>query len=156
MLAPGTAGNGPAFSAKPTSAGQTISINTNTKITMNSEVYDTNNCYDTSNSRFTPNVAGYYQIHGHIRTGSTAATSQTEAAIYKNGSIFQSSNIPTTGANDSGTPVSAFVYMNGTTDYLEVYYQYNTGNSSITVSTDPNLGGIGTATWWYGYLARAA
>ena len=117
------AGTGPAFSAYLSGGNQTISDNTLTKVTFNAEDFDTANCFDsTTNYRFTPNVAGYYIVTCGIDVGATGSCSRGVPAIYKNGSIYRSgTNIGTTTIY-SGV-VSAQVYFNGSTDYIEIYGQ---------------------------------
>jgi hypothetical protein len=122
-------GNAPAFSAYQ-SANQTgIAINTWVKLQMNTKEFDTANCYDpTTNYRFTPNVAGYYLVIGEISGASTNNTI-TLAGIYKNGSLVRYA----TGVNQpsGGAPiVSNIMYMNGTTDYIELYGFQNSGSSA--------------------------
>jgi len=135
---------GPAFSAY---AGTTTSVPnaTSTKITFNTEDFDTANCF--SSSRFTPNVAGYYQINAavYFATG----TNYGNAEIFKNGSEFRSG--PLCNGNGSGitTLVSSLVYLNGSTDYVEIYgYQSSGGTTNSQASQQ--------YTWFNGSLVRAA
>lgn len=137
-LASGVAGNGPAFSASMVGTFS-ISAATVTKATLNTEQFDTASCFDnTTNYRFTPNVAGYYQLnatYGQVLSGTSYA------AIYKNGSLlFQG------GASGNPT-VSGLVYMNGTTDYVELYL-YSTNAVTSAAATIYNT--------FNGFLARAA
>lgn len=141
-LATNVAGNGPAFSAYQSSA-QTISAVTFTKIQLQTEEFDTNNCFDsTTNYRFTPNVAGYYQINGSIYYNG-AATCQIY--IYKNGTLFKrGSQVNTTNVE---SVVSALVYFNGTTDYVELY-GYHVSGATIAAQLD--------ATYFQASMVRAA
>jgi hypothetical protein len=124
-------GNMPAFSAYPTS-GTSTSTGTWTKITFDSENFDTNNNF--ASSRFTPTVAGYYQITGNVRYNAITA-SAIYSGIYKNGSLFCQSGTGGATAYVS-VSVSSIVYLNGSTDYVEIYgYQ----NSGLTVSTDAQV-----------------
>ena len=116
----------PAFSAYP-SSNQTITTSTFTKILFQNTDFDVSNgAY--SSSRFTPTVAGYYQIQ--VSISPTTATTATQACIYKNGALnkrqFSSS------ANQI-LFVSALVYLNGTTDYVEGW-GYLTGVTPATTS----------------------
>ena len=107
---------GPAFSAYQSSA-QTLSSATFTKIQLQAEEFDTENCFDnTTNYRFTPTVAGYYMISGAFAI--SAFVTQIQLAIYKNGGIFKE-GCNLTGAGN--TSMSALIYLNGTTDYVELY-----------------------------------
>ena len=143
-LATNVAGNGPAFSAYQSST-QTLSSATFTKIQFQSEEFDTNSNYDKdTNYRFQPTVAGYYQINAGFGVGSTST--QLVLVIYKNGSTYKSgANIPTA----YNTTVSGLVYCNGSTDYIEIYGYFGTGQT---------VGGGGAVAYTYfqGALVRAA
>jgi hypothetical protein len=115
-LASGVAGNGPAFSAYNTSS-QSISSATFTKITFDTEVFDTNNNF--ASSRFTPTVAGYYQVNGNMRCGGTSKN-MSAVSIYKNGSTYGYGN-QISGTAGIQLVVSEVVYLNGSTDYVELY-----------------------------------
>lgn len=145
MLASGVAGNGPAFGAFASTATNTAN-NTYTKVVLASEEFDTNNCFDTGLSRFTPNVAGYYQFNGAIYGG--GYTNQL-VTIFKNGAEAKR-GIFTGSASSLIVPtVSSMIYMNGTTDYVEMFWYQSSG---VTV----NLGTGSYLTYFNGFLARAA
>lgn len=129
-LATGVAGTGPAFSAYR-STNQTVVNNTATKVQLNAEDFDTANCFDsTTNYRFTPNVGGYYlftfSIYG---INSTSNLELNFAQLYKNGAavepaIARAGSYTYTPANqyvDGNAGASVLVYMNGSTDYIELY-----------------------------------
>jgi hypothetical protein len=116
-------GNMPAFSAY-LSANQSITTNTFTKLAANTKEFDTASCYDNvTNYRFTPTVAGYYQVTGNIYFNSSSGNSLNRIAIYKNGSVFKygTLNYPSSAPADSVASMTALIYMNGTTDYVELY-----------------------------------
>jgi len=122
-------GNMPAFSAYQ-SSNQTLSNGTWAKVTCQTKEFDTNSYYDNStNYRFTPLVSGYYQVSGSCQ--SSTATTQTAISIYKNGSDFKSSVIG--GANCSAT-ISALIYFNGSTDYVELYVNLSGVSPQTTAS----------------------
>ena len=110
-------GNMPTFSAYKSSP-QTLSSATYTKITFDTEEWDTNNNF--ASSRFTPTVAGYYQITGAVNNSTSP---QNAPAIYKNGGVIKN------GTNSTAccATVSALVYLNGSTDYVELYGYFATG-----------------------------
>ena len=112
----------PAFSAY-LSTNQTISASTFTKVQCNIEEFDTNSNYDNAtNYRFTPTVAGYYQVNGCITFGSTVSKVEFLASIYKNGSEFKRGvYVAINTANNQNCSVSALIYLNGSTDYVELY-----------------------------------
>ena len=145
----GIAGTGPSFSA---GAGSTQSISSGvwTKIQVNTEEWDTASCYNTSTYRFTPNVAGYYRINGTYELLSGSPT-RVIVSIYKNGSEFKRGNdLSVSSGNLSGGAapvVSALIYLNGTTDYVELYGLLTGGGSIVGSSTE---------TYFQGNLSRAA
>ena len=145
MLASGVAGNGPAFSAYP-SSGQTISNNVLTKMSFNIELFDTNACYDTSIFRFTPNVAGYYLLTGRIVI---PGGSFVIPHIFKNGASAKEGVIGASVNNPYGSNVSGLVYLNGSSDYVELYGYQASGSNQIA-----SLGA--TNCYFDGFLARAA
>ena len=117
----------PTFSAYLGSS-QTISTGTNTKVAFSTERWDTDNCYDNgAASRFTPNVAGYYHVDCHAYVG---GATNTFLNLFKNGSAYAR------GSQISGTVsmvlLTTTVFLNGTTDYIEMYLTNNTG-SNVTV-----------------------
>ena len=120
-LAAGVAGTGPAFSAYANSA-QSWSSGTWTKIQFQVEEFDTANCFDNStNYRFTPTVAGYYQVNGSFKAGGSNITI-TSINVYKNGSEYkQGTNFTTSGTMAYNATVAVLVYLNGSTDYIELY-----------------------------------
>lgn len=133
--------NGPAFSAVP-SGSQSLTGGVDTKFNYATKQWDTASCYDTSNSRFTPNVAGYYQITGKIRSN---ALCNQAVSIYKNGSVLYAG---VGGDNDMfGTIVTGLVYLNGSTDYVEIYGYFSSSLSTTTATGD---------LYFQGFLARAA
>lgn len=145
---PGVPVNGPAFKAYQTGT-QSISGGTNTKIVLDAEVFDTNSCFDsTTNYRFTPTVAGYYQINGRLGIGS-ATYDWGFCGIFKNGNLVARGSASNTTSFSAST-VSDVVYLNGSTDYVEMYAIYSSG-----VSTE-NAGGEQFMTYFSGALIRSA
>lgn len=147
-LASGVAGTGPAFSAYQSSA-QTVNNSTWTKIALQTEEFDTANSFDNAtNYRFTPNIAGYYQVNGVINF-SANATGFRFIHIYKNGSAFKAGQNTVSGSvNFTQINVSALIYLNGSTDYIEMYANQNSG-SNLTTSGNGDV-------YFQAFLARAA
>jgi hypothetical protein len=113
-------GNMPAFYAKSLS-NQSLSAGTTTKLVIDLEVIDTNSNYDNSTYRFTPTVAGYYQISGQMAMQANTSTEVT-LLLYKNGSSY--TRLGRMLGNSSGNIYfgnTVLVYMNGSTDYLELF-----------------------------------
>jgi hypothetical protein len=146
-LAANVAGNGPAFSAY-LSGSPSVTSNTFTKVQFNVKEFDTNSSYDnTTNYRFTPTVAGYYQINAGIAASGVGVT-RLIAILYKNGVSYKN-GYDTNGAPNKGG-VSSLVYLNGSSDYVEIY-GYITGTSPIFFGNN-DLSNV----WVNGVLVRAA
>lgn len=138
-IAPNVAGTGPAFSYIADGT-QVVAGGTVTKLLFPTKQFDTGNLV--SSSKFTPNISGYYQINSvfNMTTGNTGICL---VAIYKNGSEYKrGSQEQATGVY--AVNVSGLVYMNGSTDYIEIYC-YSGG-----VSTAANL------SYFDGAMVRAA
>jgi len=134
----------PAFSAYQSSA-TSIPNATLTKILYANESFDTNSNF--ASSRFTPTVAGYYQITASVAIQISGASygvikvNTTDVAwAYGSGIV---------GVLNSTPIMTKLVYLNGSTDYVEVYAEQRSGS---TVNTDTNS----TGTWFTGFLARSA
>jgi hypothetical protein len=113
-------GTGPAFSAYQSTAQTGIAVTTWTKITLTTENFDTNNNY--ASSRFTPNVTGYYQINGSVTLTGASTSFFVISAIYKNGAIYSQGQPSLGNSNYYPTSVVGTVlYLNGSTDYVELY-----------------------------------
>lgn len=147
-LATNVAGTGPAFRGYATTT-QSFSASTWTKVTLSGESFDTNSNF--ASSRFTPTVAGYYQINGKVGCQpSTGTVTRVLCGIFKNGveerlgsDIFSTGNIVQTSAT-----IATLIYMNGSTDYIELYV-YMVGGS-------PAIEGNSAHTYFEGSLARGA
>lgn len=139
-------GNQPAFSVYK-SANQSISTGVYTKITYDLEEFDTANCF--ASSRFTPNVAGYYQINANTYLQAAAGLTRVLPSVYKNGASYKFGNDNLTVSTTEGRGLaSTLVFLNGTTDYVEIYVLVN-ATSPVIVNNIDN-------TWFNGVLVRAA
>jgi hypothetical protein len=117
----------PAFSAYQSSA-QTLSSSTWTKIQVQTKEFDTNSCFDNAtNYRFTPTVAGYYMATARTQVATSATDIQI--GIYKNGSSFK--NGISVNTNGVAPIVSALIYLNGSTDYIEIYARFGVGQNTV-------------------------
>jgi hypothetical protein len=125
-------GNGPAFSAY-LSANQSVTQNVTTKVAFDTKEFDTNTFFGTTLSRFTPTVAGYYQVTGYVTFTTPQGTTETIATIYKNGAAFKQLADAVSSAYSYGG--SALIYLNGSTDYIELY-AYTNNASTKTVNAN--------------------
>jgi len=134
-------GGTPAFSAYP-SSNQSITTSTFTKILFQTTEFDTTSGMYSS-SRFTPTVAGYYQVQ--VSISPNTATTATQACIYKNGGLQKRNFASLANAIQE---VTAIVYLNGSTDYVEGW-GYLTGVS-------PAVQGSSDQTYFQASMVRAA
>jgi hypothetical protein len=135
----------PAFSAYQSSA-QTLSGSTTTKIIFQTEEFDTNSNFDsTTNYRFTPTVAGYYQVTGGIQVN--AAVTVINVFLYKNGALYKFL-VTSNNATLSGGYGTSLVYLNGSTDYVEIY-------ASLSIGQALNVNGT-AGSYFNGSMVRAA
>jgi hypothetical protein len=146
----GVYGNIIAFSASLPSSCSSHSITSTvaTKVPLSTENFDTNSNFDNStNYRFLPTVAGYYQINGAVYGNTnTGNLSYNVAHIYKNGSVYRS-QYEYIATGSITTVISALIYFNGTTDYVELYVQAS--------GTSPYLNGVNNGVYMDGYLVKA-
>lgn len=140
-------GNMPAFSAYA-SATQAVASATTTKIVYDTEVFDTNSNF--ASNRFTPTVAGYYQVSSGLFLPGSAAGGAV-LYLYKNGGEYaQFSRLnmsPSLNIMGSG---SILVYLNGSSDYVEMYVNQNSG-STLNVGQGTQAG-----CWFTGAMVRSA
>lgn len=136
-------GNIPAFSAYP-SSGTAITGSTTVKINFQTEEYDTTSAYDNSTSRFNPKVEGLYQITGAVQVNGT--TSSMFTGIAKNGTLYRVGSYHNLSSTAPISVVSGQVYLNGTTDYVEIFAY--SGSTLTTQVSSSNC-------YFQGYLVKA-
>lgn len=143
--------NGPAFSAYRNGNQTGLSSGVYSKINLNAETFDTASCFDsTTNYRFTPNVAGYYQINATIN-GTGTNLSYLIASIYKNGSGIGNGSFSSATASEYSSSVGSLVYLNGSTDYIELYSYVSVTSGTGTINASSSW-----QTFMTGALVRAA
>lgn len=140
----------PAFSAQSATT-QSITTGVSTKVTLATENFDTNANFDPTLSRFTPTVAGYYQFNGVVRGNATNLTTVV-TTLFKNGvGVRQGGSVNVAAITAAQTMViSEMVFMNGTTDYVELFGTIN--------GTTPSFDFVSTSVCsaFSGFLVRAA
>ena len=132
--------NTPAFEAYTTGI-QSLTEETFVKMTMATEVFDTDGDYDNvTNYRFTPQTAGKYFCYAKAQSDPAAYENEKSCAMkfYVNGSaigystseIMTGGNSSTDGATASTITISNTFILNGTTDYVEVFFLADTWSGS--------------------------
>lgn len=135
--APSTTPQG--FNAKP-NAVQSIPAATFTKVLFQTEAYDTGGSYDATTSTFTPTVAGKYLICSCVGVSHIAADvgKRLITGIYKNGVIAGSNAASMNNTVTSSAPLSMIFDMNGSTDYIEIFFRHDLAAAANT-SVDPTF-----------------
>jgi hypothetical protein len=138
-------GGTPAFSANDGATTQSVANTTFTLLTFGTELFDTNSAFNNTGSTvggvpayaFMPTIAGYYQVNaGSYSTLAQNISNSAFVSIYKNGTevIRGAWSVNAIGI------VSALIYLNGTTDYIQIYaYQTNTTAATITFGASAAL-----------------
>jgi len=120
--------SGPAFFVFR-NANQSVSANTLTKVAFNAETFDTDNNFDsTTNYRFTATKSGYYQINVNLQT-SSAANNVSFGVIQKNGTDLANNFGDYSATSARTASFSVIVFLNGSTDYIEIYTLIVAGSS---------------------------
>jgi len=140
---------GPAVSAYRGTSDQGIASGSYVKVQLNAESYDVGSCFDsTTNHRWTPNVAGYYPVSFGAYVQAVSGLTYAHSALYKNGAVEAYGSYGAGLANTGITTGSKDVYMNGTTDYLELFANGNGTTVSVVMGA--------ASTYLSAHLARPA
>ena len=138
----------PAFRAALTANQGSISHNTYTKLAYDHVDYDMGGYYDFTNSRYQPLIAGYYQFNVGQMDYSANDVYDFMIGIYKTGQLNSQSRlrliVPGVSNEDfyaSINNVSDVLYLNGTTDYVEVFMKSLSEDSSGTMIAYGNISG---------------
>lgn len=124
-------------SAVSGSNSQTIASGSSVVVDVFSEDADPEGWFNDATGRFTPGIEGYYQVNAQITILSVTDGSKMIVQLYKNGSREVILGRGVSGGTDyNGYGGSHVVYMNGTTDYLEILAYQNTGSNQTIGGTD--------------------
>jgi hypothetical protein len=143
-LATNVAGNGPSFSAYQSTQQATLTSGVLTLIQFQTKEWDTGTCFNNTGSTvtlngvsapqysFAPNVAGYYQVSAGVAVASSVV--YMLLFLYKNGAQYKRYT-NTNSATVAGVNGSLLVYLNGTSDYVQLYCQQG-ANQQLVNSSD--------------------
>lgn len=137
------------------SADQSISAgSTYEKVLFDSEDFDVSSYYDNAaNYRFTPTTAGIYLVSmgAEIVHPTDTSDSVRLIAIYKNGTggtkVAEAQITHSSPTKPTPLHVSSLISMNGSTDYVEGYFQ-----SSNTVGDNDEIDGGNNRTYLQAHL----
>ena len=115
---------------------QSLTNNAITKVVLGATTYNPLGWMDTvNNSRFQPNVAGYYQVTGSIGFANAWSSGASSAYIFKNGLVASGNSTGATNTTGMNCQVTDVIYLNGSSDYLELFVIQNSGSAqSLTAS----------------------
>jgi hypothetical protein len=113
-------------------ADQVISTGVWTKLTGITNI-SIDNTSAMSGDKFNPKVAGYYNVHATAYSPYVTAGGAAYISIFKNGAAaLHALNFGSaSGSYMDLLQITGIVYMNGTTDYIELY-GYNGGTVAVT------------------------
>lgn len=142
---PGVPVNGPAFYGLMSGA-QAVSAATFTKINFDTAPSwgASANGWDATNKRFRPTVAGYYMVTAQVYCNA-GWVDQALLSMYINGSVEIRNQ--DSGSKTYNLSANGIVYLNGSTDYLELYAY--SGNAA-------SISGSSSLTWIRGAMIRSA
>ena len=104
-----------------------------TKVLIDTISFNTESVIDIANSRIIPNLPGYYVVMGSVGASDVPDGRLVNAMIHKNGVWASYGTIDHQGeAGRSSSSVSDLIYMNGTTDYLELF-AHNSHSSALAL-----------------------
>lgn len=120
----------PMFSAYQ-STYQSLAAATWTKVQLQTKDFDLTNAFDNvTNFRFQPTMAGYYQVNfnASVNVGGNAVSS----CLYKNSGLYRiGSQVLSSGAQQPTSSGSFLVYLNGTSDYIELYIWCSSAQNTL-------------------------
>lgn len=96
--------------------------------------FDPTGALDLLTGRFTPDVAGWYQVNAAVNyTAAFLTATYVGAQIRKNGAVHGASITGAAGAAIR-LGVSDLIYLNGSTDYVDVATLHNAADSAVSVT----------------------
>lgn len=119
--------------------GQTLVNGTGTLFVYNTEDWDNRSEYNAATGVFTPNQAGYYYVRATLLSGDYSWPVGTVGvmSVYKNGdAICNGRRWVSSMTTSQYVPfeVSTTVYLNGSTDYISIYFYHNIGGNIASIS----------------------
>lgn len=130
-----------AFSVEASDTDQSIG-NTSTKVEWETVVLDTGSYWDSTNHRYTPQVAGFYMFGGTIRFNVSSVMKYCNSSIFKNGTReFQNQiQVQNDEINNGNILIpTCMVQLNGSTDYVEAFAQFDHTTTVHDSSTNKSV-----------------
>lgn len=120
------------------SSNQIINKDIDTKINFSTAVIsrNDNSIFNFTTSRFTPTAAGWYQINCGLSFNAPLSPNNAfycNAIIYKNGALYKGA-LQSYCQNISHQTINSFsLFMNGSSDFLELYGSAGSANATYTI-----------------------
>jgi hypothetical protein len=108
-----------------------VSVANAASIIFNGKNYDSHGWFNTTTGRFTPQLAGYYRFNWRVRFNSSAS-GWNVCTLRKNGAGQHEGQFMTAGALLYANVGSGVVYLNGTTDYVDLA-PYRSDSAATTI-----------------------
>lgn len=121
------------FQARRTTTQSNTGAGTFT-VQANTEEFDPDSVYDNTTYQFKPTKAGIYLITGGA-IGAAPATTAMSVNVRKNGAIVASQSITVATSETYCGSVSILVFLNGTTDYVDMAVGQGSSTSSWTITS---------------------
>ncbi len=135
-------GNSVVCRATMNGVDQNLPASTITVVNLSAAPINLGGAFDTTAHRFQPTLAGYYLLQAKlVYLNSGAATSSTYVYFYLNGASYSYLGLPCAAGAGSNLTITDTIYLNGTTDYIDVRGSW-TNSSSVSL-----LGATGV-TWF--------
>lgn len=130
-----TAQQGPRFRAF-LPANTTLTSGAMSLAALSSENFDPSNTFDAAtNYRFQPAVAGYYWLPWSVFMFNSSGTlTSTTGALHKNGAEISRNTSSGVGVTIRGVQGGDLVYLNGTTDYVDLRVAGVISSGSVTLT----------------------
>ena len=127
-----------AFRANTVSASIPTGTGSPTILIPASKVFDTANAYNTSTGKFQPTVAGYYLLVGAAYYSSSGIiASYVGSSLMRNGAeIFTAAQGTSSSVIYPVIEVTGIVYLNGSTDYVQLGTKHNASGTATNVGAD--------------------
>lgn len=96
--------------------------------------FDPTGAFNTSTGRFTPQVAGWYQVNAAVDYLATAMTASYVSVLLRKNGVAHSVGVIGAASASVRVSVPDLVYLNGTTDYVDVAAAHNAAGDATGVS----------------------
>lgn len=105
-------------------------------VNFETETFDTMGFFNNTTMQFLPLIAGYYRVTASLGVTVTGTAAHIETEIFKNGVVYSTDIQIDTGSFVCN--VNDIVYLNGSTDYIDIQVTNLSGGTTIDTSNNTN------------------